>query len=62
NHGIHVNASFDKGTLYWGEKGKDNFFIVPRNLNQQEFPVFLSNDITWEEQDGKVLSESWGKT
>ncbi|HHE9442436.1 TPA: hypothetical protein ACPG1Q_000154 [Haemophilus influenzae 10810] len=61
NHGIHVNASFDKGTLYWGEKGKDNFFIVPRNLNQQEFPVFLSNDITWEEQDGKVLSESWGK-
>lgn len=61
NYGIHVNASFDKGTLYWGEKDKDNFFVVPRNLNQQEFPVFLSNAITWEDLDGKVLSESWEK-
>ena len=61
SQGIHVNASFDKGTLYWGEKDKGNFFVVPRSFNQQEFPVFLSNDITWEEQDRKVLSESWEK-
>ena len=61
SQGIHVNASFDEGTLYWGEKDNDNFFVVPRNLNQKEFSVFLSNDITWEEQDRKVLSESWEK-
>lgn len=61
SQGIHVNASFDKGTLFWGENDKDKFFLVPMNLNQQEFSVFLSEDITWEEQDRKVLSESWEK-